>query len=665
MDLTLLKPSTWYIGTAIGNLLGADPNASSRGLSDTFILITLYMALLSGCWVVYQTIISVKRSGQYLKMLKSGSASIDAVLSTDLPLFREFKRYIIEIPSRDGSDRNLLRRTVDACEVFRDSVLSPSFTTSRLIQAIPGILTGIGVLGTFVGLQIGIGGLDLKDLKKLETSIVPLIQGCAVAFSTSVWGVLSSLAFSGLEKGLESWVQRRVRTVQSLVDRLVKRYVPEEALAELERTALGTEDVIKGLAVAIGDEMQKAIGRLGQEIKESVANATFEGHGQMMEKSAELMANAITTELAKLRDQIGSMSDSFTKEFSGASSQLQNSISNFEPTVKELTETVGVAQNTVKEAVDKLHAHEAVMEKMALAATEVRQAAEAFKEMQETLKLSSARNESAASAQLTAAQSNEKVAEKFDHVGDRLPEIRQTLENAASVIASIGGPIVELKTYLERLPDDQQAIAEKRDESEARRNSELLKMTGDLAEKVGQAAEQFEQIGGMAEGLGTAALRLENASNELAKLGNHISEASKAQQNNSDMLLTAALAGERTAKALEPLPLSFHDLTHGLELAGASVAKGAEKAGKSYGELVALQQQWFSGAEVGLKAVENQLQSIISAYGDQVEVQTRGLMNQWTKAVIDCLKTYEAQVSQIQADMDTIQEYLSKWKSNN
>lgn len=664
MNWTLLLPSTFNPFSVIPNLFASNSGIASQALSDAFILITIGIAIIFGISAVKLTRDSMRTMKQYIGLLPDEGADAAAILKSDLPLFRDLQHHIISLPNRDGSNLTSLRRTIEAAEIFSDSKLAPGFTTSRLFLSLPGLLTGIGVLGTFVGLQMGIGGLDLKDLKKLETSVVPLIQGCAIAFSTSVWGVLASLLFGGFEKYLEWLVLTKIRRLQIVIDGLIPRYVPEEAMADMERASRGTEEILKGLAVAIGDQMQKAIGRLGNEIKEAVANATSEGQGPLMEKSAELLANAITLELGNLKEQIGVMSEQFSSKFSGASEELMKSVQSFEPTIKTLSETVGLAQQSVVIAVNKLTSHEKVMEKMATAATEIRQAAESFATMNDTLRLSATQNEEAAKSQLLAAEANKQVAEKFSHVGDRLPEIRETLEDAARVIASISGPIVDLKTYLEKLPDSQKSFEDKRAISEDERNRQLLIMTGNLAEKVGKAAEQFSNIGSLAEKLNTAATSLDVASNGLATFGNNVFKSSEAQRAASEASHAAALSGERTAKALEPLPEAITGLTTGLQSAGASVRTGAEAARDSYRELITLQKHWFSGAELGLNGMKDRLQSILKAYGDQVEGQTQKLMHQWTNEVATCLRTYETQVEQLQGNLEEIQAVLSRLAPN-
>ena len=257
MNWSKLLPSTLNPDVLFRQLSNADHNIATQALRDIVIVLALSIAIMFAVCVMWQTLTSWFRTRQYLKVTRGGELAAEAVMTSGLTLFRELQHHLIEFPSRDGTGRSSKRRTVDAAEVFRESALGPAFSSSRLILAIPSILTGLGVLGTFVGLQLGIGSLDFNNL---EASIKPLINSCAVAFSSSVWGVGASLLFSWWEKAWEGFALGRVRTIQNRVDGLFPRYVPEEALLEMERTSRGTEELLKGLAVAIGAEMQQASG---------------------------------------------------------------------------------------------------------------------------------------------------------------------------------------------------------------------------------------------------------------------------------------------------------------------------------------------------------------------------------------------------------------------
>lgn len=657
MNWSKLLPSTLNPEVLFRQLSDADHNIATQALRDIVILLALSIAAVFAVCVLWQTRTSWFRTRQYLKVTRGGLLAADAVTTSELSLFRELQHHLIEFPSRDGTGRSSKRRTVDAAEVFRESALGPAFSSSRLILAVPSILTGLGVLGTFVGLQLGIGSLDFNNL---EASIKPLINSCAVAFSSSVWGVGASLLFSWWEKAWEGYALGRVHTIQNRVDALFPRYVPEEALLEMERTSRGTEHLLQGLAVAIGAEMQQAIGRLGAEIKDAVSSATAEGHGPLMERSAELLSSALTAELVNLKGQIANMADQFSEKFNGASDGLMTSVQGFQPTVEALSGAVGDAQRVVADAVAKLNSHETVMGEMASAAVNIKQASEAFGAMNETLTLSAARNEAASKAQLSAAQSNDRVSDQFGRIGERLPEIRETLENAAEVIASITGPITSLKDVLDNFKTVAGENADKVNTAAAGRDEVMVKKTGELADKVAAAAAQFAQVEGLASKLETATQNLNTAADRLGQFGSTVKTASENQNAAAQASRDAAASGERTAKAFEPLPGAITALTGGLTSAGTSVREGAETARDSYRELIELQKQWFAGAELGLNGMKDRLQTLLKAYGDQVEGQTRNLMKQWTEEVAGCLQSYETQVSELQGGLDELQSAISK-----
>lgn len=569
--------------------------------------------------------------------------------SSPLPLSQEFRRHLVAIPRRDGTDEMELRRSVDAEEVFREKALAPGFTDSRLFLALPGILTGLGVLGTFIGLQIGMGGLDLRDVENLETSIIPLIQGLVVAFSTSVWGVLSSLTFNFFEKFMASIANLPIRILQNQVNALIPRYVPEEAMAEMERASRGTEEILKGLSVEIGKQFQTSIGQLSTEIVKEIGKAVKEGIGRVGTDSTKELSESIKRELENIGGQIEKI----------------------EPIVSQLDHGVRLQGEIAKKAVEELNAHESVVDKMKDAATEIQGAADAFKETKGTMLESAKRNKEAAEAQTSAAGINRDVAKEFQNAIKKLPEIQDSIKRAALVIDSISGPLNELKTYLEMLPVELEGDRKKRGEMENQTHDYLMKMVGELAQKVGEAAEKFSKIEGLAGSLESAASTLakasheiDHASNKLTDFGKKISEASEGQKNAADSVRAAALSGERTANALEPLSVQFKEMTAALNSAGLSVQNGAESAQKSLQELLTLQEKWFGGAETGLKALKDRVQAIIDAYGNQIEGQTRSLMKEWTHEVNECLSGYRTHVQELGGYMEELQSSISELQKN-
>lgn len=65
-----------------------------------------------------------------------------------------------------------------------------------VVAQIPGTLTGIGVLGTFVGLLLGIGSVGFSSAEAALESIQTLLSGINIAFYTSIAGIIMSILFN-------------------------------------------------------------------------------------------------------------------------------------------------------------------------------------------------------------------------------------------------------------------------------------------------------------------------------------------------------------------------------------------------------------------------------------------------------------------------------------
>jgi biopolymer transport protein ExbB/TolQ len=69
----------------------------------------------------------------------------------------------------------------------------------RLSQ-VPGVMTGLGILGTFVGLSLGLQNFSTGTTAQITGSIEPLMNGIKVAFHTSIYGMVFSLVFNYVYK---------------------------------------------------------------------------------------------------------------------------------------------------------------------------------------------------------------------------------------------------------------------------------------------------------------------------------------------------------------------------------------------------------------------------------------------------------------------------------
>lgn len=116
----------------------------------------------------------------------------------------------------------------DICDVINEDMLSVR-CWQGVMQQIPGTLTGLGILGTFLGLILGIQNIRFDDASTAIASIESLLNGVGAAFYTSIVGVILSILFNILDRILWNVTVREI----DLFTEMFYRYVIPSADEQL------------------------------------------------------------------------------------------------------------------------------------------------------------------------------------------------------------------------------------------------------------------------------------------------------------------------------------------------------------------------------------------------------------------------------------------------
>lgn len=137
---------------------------------------------------------------------------------------RIFKRYeaTIVFPDKDGN-----MKTDEEAESYFNlySILSEIRINQRLMNAGSGLLVGLGLLGTFIGLTIGVMDFDSTSTEAIQNSINELLNGMGTAFATSLVGMACSLLFIIFDKISINGLQRNLDHICSILDE--EYYIPQ------------------------------------------------------------------------------------------------------------------------------------------------------------------------------------------------------------------------------------------------------------------------------------------------------------------------------------------------------------------------------------------------------------------------------------------------------
>ncbi len=110
--------------------------------------------------------------------------------------FRKYQKRMAGYQTRRG-----LTAVCELEEYINEDLLD-RVAMSHYNSAVSGTLTGLGILGTFLGLSMGLGSFNGNDIYTISDNVGPLLEGMKVAFHTSVYGIFFSLVFNFVYRSL-------------------------------------------------------------------------------------------------------------------------------------------------------------------------------------------------------------------------------------------------------------------------------------------------------------------------------------------------------------------------------------------------------------------------------------------------------------------------------
>lgn len=180
-----------------------------------------------------------RRLGRALSRASRGLELVEVAHSDDVlgPLWDRYRRSFIALSGpREKTDSA-------AAIYFNDREILAGRINLRYWMAVPNFLIGMGILGTFIGLTFGIYSFETGTVEEVRSSISVLLGGMATAFSTSIAGMLLSIAFNIYEKN-------RFRSISDAARRLAHHLDQKYLLSTADKLQFQAEDqaaLLKGI----------------------------------------------------------------------------------------------------------------------------------------------------------------------------------------------------------------------------------------------------------------------------------------------------------------------------------------------------------------------------------------------------------------------------------
>ena len=219
------------------------------------------------------------------------------------------------------------RATAPAGYFFSLSSLVETPLKSDLFKHLPGILTALGIIGTFLGLISGLNQFDTTDPDKINGSVTALLHKVESAFIFSATAIFLATVVTGVEKFQAQRRAAELEKVTEAIDGLFDAGVGEEYLARLVQSSSDNATQTKHLKDSLVEDLKVMLTTLTESHAQQNA-AMAKSLSDSQQQASLTMAEKISTSIQEaLTEPLNHIAGSIQAVSGDQSSQVQNLLS--------------------------------------------------------------------------------------------------------------------------------------------------------------------------------------------------------------------------------------------------------------------------------------------------------------------------------------------------
>lgn len=589
---------------------------------STWIIVVLITVFCISCAYVLLVSRKTKRQVNWLiKLLKAEAVDMTASSRSEILTsvkeeendvshqWQEFNETLVEV--REG-EHLALYNTLDSAHFFNNTTIGSSLSGNRLLAAIPGILTAIGVIGTFAGLQLSLSDLHITgnaSVEEMKQGVSGVIGGAKVAFVTSLWGIFLSLLFNLFEKYREQNVRRKISELQTRIDALFPRLSPEEQLQKIANSSEESQKSLQGLAEQIGHRMQTSIEEvMGPAIRE------------LIDSTKTSNSSALESVIEQFMDKFGELGEAQRKAIDSSSQSLNKSMeeiaSNLKSFSTQLTQQETSNANNFKDFISLQEAQMGAMRK------NIEELDNSFKGV-------------VSGIEQQTKESDMREDTRNNHLKNILAEQNEVVsQRTEGLLDKFEGAVTGVNTLIEQGKQLQNLIQ--------------------------QSEGKQEQI---IQGMSTAAKELTVTSNHIRSAGDTLATAGNnlAESITQATQSTEALSQENqiTAKRLMEYQENLHkDLQHFVDSStrvSEKIQDMLQSAGTTLDTLKDNQKVFLDNLQMRVDDLNKSMKQSLQDYAEQANGQTAEYLKVWTSSVNEYSVKMNSAVNALSSVVDEIQ----------
>ena len=491
--------------------------------------------------------------------------------------------------------------------------------------------TALGILGTFLGLVLGLSSLDVTspDVSVLKNGIAGLLNGIEYSFNTSIVGVVAAIIYGWLHKGIVSLVSRKINALIDQLEKMYPRKTIEQLLMDNYQEGMKQTAQLRTLST----DMSERLGELFDNKLDKNLNGLVEKLDANLKPIFEKMLAALETLNAGGADAIAGAIDTH----SGAA--LDGFANTLIDLRKSIEENIITSQNVVNTTNDKL------MNAVEVMTTSFTSNAEKAAQRQETSMNSSAEKLQKMFVELQT--SLEKTIADISNASEQANErIRNTIEDTNNTANSIAATfnllannqknILEesakgMIAYMQRTSDNTVSVLENHKTSMEKTYAQFQTMSDMTTKLLKEAAESVDKFSMAAKPVKSATEALEE---QLELTMNANESVNNSINSNIQMLISSAHTTENSIRQLRS------GLTDSEEITKAAWNRYKEDVAGVSGDL-----------EKSIKIITDSL----NKYNKQMDEEISDKLNKFDANFKSAISSLATAVQELQETVDALE----------
>jgi ribosome recycling factor/biopolymer transport protein ExbB/TolQ len=424
----------------------------------------------------------------------------------------------------------------------------------------------IGVLGTFIGLALGLSSIDTTvGADSLAQQIDELLKNVSTAFLTSIFGLVGSLLALFTERILRSSFEQRLSKICDHLDTLFLNIRQYQIITHAEGTNLGIQAALTAeinghsispsdlavqflefnkrqtdslesfsseLAFTIEDLMNKVFNDEESTFRKEFANiaSKLTALSESLRSPAEDMTKSVVEELQKsLRSMIEEFQTSISDGARQEMDELTNQLSQVSSSLSSIPTVLGELQNSTESSILKINEQ---MEDSARIIGE--ETTESVNQLSTIIGTLVREIEEIQERQLSLTEGQSESFEKMSLMSEKFTSTLQDLDSLSEEIAEAGGQVGATADILKNTSSSLEKAAESVDNSNHALNSTLSSFMSETSQLIG---EQSNLTSNIIEAMDTIQSHSTTIKEQYEELDSSISDSFNSIQSGIDTFL--------------------------------------------------------------------------------------------------------------------------------